>query len=127
MKFIYKIYLFLMIIFSLSTLATKAEIINKINVEGNQRISSETIQMFSGTSINEDLSENDLNDILKKLYETNLEEEYTPKLFSEEQNFESKDTNQDGIEDNDAEQLFDKENTEDEDFEIPAFLRRQKF
>ncbi|WP_440917918.1 outer membrane protein assembly factor BamA [Candidatus Pelagibacter sp.] len=72
MKFIYKIYLFLMIIFSLSTLATKAEIINKINVEGNQRISSETIKMFAGKSINEDLSENDLNEILKKLYETNF-------------------------------------------------------
>ena len=67
MKFTYKIYLFLIFFFSISTLVAKAEIINKINVEGNQRISSETIQMFSGTSINEDLSENDLNDILKKL------------------------------------------------------------
>ena len=72
MKFTYKIYLFLIFFFSISTLVAKAEIINKINVEGNQRISSETIQMFSGTSINEDLSENDLNDILKKLYETNF-------------------------------------------------------
>ena len=60
----------------------------------------------------------------EKLHETNLEEEYTPKLFSEEQNFGSKDTNEDGIEDNDAEQLFDKETTEDEDFEIPAFRRQ---
>ena len=29
--------------------------------------------------------------------------------------------------DNDAEQLFDQDTNEDEDFEIPAFLRRQKF
>ena len=72
MKFNYKIYLFLIFFFSISTLVARAEIINKINVEGNQRISSETIKMFSGTSINEDLSENDLNDILKKLYETNF-------------------------------------------------------
>ncbi len=72
MKFTYKIYLFLMFFFFISTLVARAEIINKINVEGNQRISSETIKMFSGTSINEDLSENDLNDILKKLYETNF-------------------------------------------------------
>tara|TARA_B100000575_G_scaffold105779_1_gene84258 strand:- start:1998 stop:4250 length:2253 start_codon:yes stop_codon:yes gene_type:complete len=72
MKFTYKIYLFLMFFLFISTLVARAEIINKINVEGNQRISSETIKMFSGTSINEDLSENDLNDILKKLYETNF-------------------------------------------------------
>ena len=72
MKFTYKTYLFFIFFFSISTLVAKAEIINKINVEGNQRISSETIQMFSGTSINEDLSENDLNEILKKLYETNF-------------------------------------------------------
>ena len=58
---------------------------------------------------------------------TNLEDEYTPKLFSEDQNLETNDTNENAREDNDAEQLFDQENTEDEDFEIPAFLRRQKF
>ena len=63
----------------------------------------------------------------EKLHETNLEEEYTPKLFSEDQNLEANDTNENAREDNDTEQLFDQENTEDEDFEIPAFLRRQKF
>ena len=30
-------------------------------------------------------------------------------------------------EDNDTQQLFDQEPLEEEDFEIPAFLRRQKF
>ena len=29
--------------------------------------------------------------------------------------------------DNDTDQLFDQDTKEDEDFEIPAFLRRQKF
>ena len=50
----------------------RAEIIKKINVEGNQRISLETIKMFSGVSINDNLSQNDLNEILKKLYNTNF-------------------------------------------------------
>ena len=50
----------------------RAEIIKKINVEGNQRISLETIKMFSGVSINDNLSQNDLNEILKKLYDTNF-------------------------------------------------------
>ena len=72
MKYIYKIYLFLIFFFLISNLVVKAEIINKINVEGNQRISAETIKMFTGISINEDLSESDLNEILKKLNEKNF-------------------------------------------------------
>ena len=55
------------------------------------------------------------------------EEEYTPKLFSEDQNQVNTEI-KDLSEDNEAtEQLFDQETNEDEDFEIPAFLRRQKF
>ena len=49
------------------------------------------------------------------------EEEYTPKLFSEE-------TSSMKIILLESEQkLFDQENNQEEDFEIPAFLRRQKF
>ena len=66
--------LILLIIFSSLVFSSwlRAEIIEKINVEGNQRISIETIKMFSGVSINDDLSQNDLNEILKKLYNTNF-------------------------------------------------------
>tara|TARA_Y100000816_G_scaffold275236_1_gene243253 strand:- start:884 stop:3130 length:2247 start_codon:yes stop_codon:yes gene_type:complete len=71
-KQIYKLIL-LIIFFSLVFSSwLRAEIIEKINVEGNQRISIETIKMFSGVSINDDLSQNDLNEILKKLYNTNF-------------------------------------------------------
>jgi len=55
-------------------------------------------------------------------------EEYTPKLFSEEQSFQGdtlEETNT-PIE-NEPEQLFDQDTNEEEDFEIPAFLRKQKF
>ena len=57
------------------------------------------------------------------------DEEYTPKLFSEEQNFESEEINTGASvqENNDTEQLFDQDINEEEDFEIPAFLRKQKF
>ena len=55
------------------------------------------------------------------------EEENTPKLFSEDQNQVNNEI-KDLSEDNEAtEQLFDQDTNEDEDFEIPAFLRRQKF
>ncbi len=54
------------------------------------------------------------------------EEEYTPKLFSEEPAQEENEK-YDIIDENNSKNLFDQEINEDEDFEIPAFLRRQKF
>jgi len=55
-------------------------------------------------------------------------EEYTPKLFSEEQYGEEgvEAENNEAIE-NDTVELFDQDISEEEDFEIPAFLRKQKF
>jgi hypothetical protein len=55
-------------------------------------------------------------------------EEYTPKLFSEEQSFQESDPEEtnETIK-NEPEQLFDQDINEEEDFEIPAFLRKQKF
>jgi cell division protein FtsZ len=56
-------------------------------------------------------------------------EDYTPKLFSDEQSIEedSETTNPNSYSDSNTEQLFDQDTNEDEDFEIPAFLRKQKF
>ena len=58
--------------------------------------------------------------------ENNLENsvtegEHTPKLFSDDNIYESEE------EDIQNEKLFDQSSTDDEDFEIPAFLRKQKF
>ncbi|MDC1212798.1 cell division protein FtsZ [Pelagibacteraceae bacterium] len=53
-------------------------------------------------------------------------EEYTPKLFSEEQSFQEEVEVDKPIE-NDSQELFDQDTNEEEDFEIPAFLRKQKF
>ena len=58
--------------FFLLTNVSFAQIINKIEVKGNQRINSETVEMFSTVSVGDDLSKNDLNKILKNLYETNF-------------------------------------------------------
>jgi cell division protein FtsZ len=59
-------------------------------------------------------------------------EEYTPKLFSDEQNIQeetvsSEPTDPSEYDNSNTEQLFDQDINEDEDFEIPAFLRKQKF
>ncbi len=54
------------------------------------------------------------------------EEEYTPKLFSDDQNHLNHESNTQSEHDR-TEQLFEEDVNEEEDFEIPAFLRRQKF
>ena len=81
-NFLYKFKLYLIIFstFFIFFSHIKAEIINKIDVEGNKRVSSETIIMFSGVSLKEDLSENDLNNVLKQLYDTNFFELVNVKL-----------------------------------------------
>ena len=79
-KLFYKISIFLLFLsFSLSSIL-KSEIIDKINIEGNNRIPSETIEMFAGVTINDDLLESDLNKILKNLYETNFFDLVTVKI-----------------------------------------------
>ena len=49
-----------------------AEIIKSFIINGNDRISDETIILFSGTKVNENIDTNNLNNIIKKLYETNF-------------------------------------------------------
>ena len=57
------------LLLSFSTL--KAEIYKEIKVEGNERLSVETIIMFSGLNLSYDVTVNDLNTSIKKLYKTN--------------------------------------------------------
>ena len=52
-----------------------AEIISDLRVEGNNRVSNETIYIFSKIKKGDDLSNADLNDALKRLYETNFFED----------------------------------------------------
>ena len=49
-----------------------SELIEKINVTGNQRVSSETIIMFTGTRLNDPYNDNISNEILKNLYNSNF-------------------------------------------------------
>ena len=58
----------------------------------------------------------------------NKEQEYTPKLFSEENDMSEEINNESNKQSHhDTNQLFDQDLNEEEDFEIPAFLRKQKF
>ncbi len=66
-----KIFLKITLIVCFFCFQLKAEVINEIKVSGNQRVSSETIKVFSGVKKNSDLAEYELNEVLKKLYSTN--------------------------------------------------------
>jgi outer membrane protein insertion porin family len=62
---------FLVLFFFIISSST-AEIIKSIEVEGNNRVNVETIKMFSAVSIGDDLTDSDLNNVLKNLYDTNF-------------------------------------------------------
>ncbi len=65
------IYLFI-IFFTLNISLSNAEVLKKIEIEGNERLSTSTIKVFIPFSINENINDNDVNIVLKKLYGTNF-------------------------------------------------------
>ena len=48
------------------------DIVKKIKIVGNERVANETILMFAKIGLNDDLDENQINKILKDLYQTNF-------------------------------------------------------
>ena len=68
MKNLFFIILFFCFIISWSN----AEVINKIQIEGNKRVSDETIKIYGDIKDKKNFSEKDLSDILKNLYSTNF-------------------------------------------------------
>ena len=108
------------------------------NIENNNSVELKTAgeqdlnSITSGVSIesasyieNNNLDEAMDNSSISK----NHNDEHTPQLFSEKQDDKS---NEENLETFDSErdnsiELFDQDTNEEEDFEIPAFLRKQKF
>ncbi len=63
----------LVVLFSLfNIINSNADIIKDIKIYGNERISNQTIILFSKAQINDDIDNDDLNLFLKSLYETNF-------------------------------------------------------
>jgi len=63
------------ILFSLFFLNLAAEIVQKLEVTGNSRISDETIKVYGDINLGKDYSPFDINKILKNLYDTNFFED----------------------------------------------------
>ena len=85
-----------------------------------------SIESASYMENNPEMKIENTNKINENYFKEDTEEEHTPKLFAEDhsqENLEIKDDKADA----DSTELFDQDTNEDEDFEIPAFLRRQKF
>ena len=113
--------------------------INLDNTFNNQKLESSSIDEEASNDIANGVSmenaaymESNINGIQENnnnlVSSNDIIEEYTPKLFSEDQSFqESGETESNEIIENESEQLFDQDINEEEDFEIPAFLRKQKF
>ena len=56
----------------ISTKFSISEIVKKIEIIGNERIPNETVTMFSGIQIQDNITANDVNNVIKNLYETNF-------------------------------------------------------
>ena len=65
-KFLYSLCFFGL----LFTSSLNAEILKKVEIQGNSRISSETIKVYGEIELNKDYSNDDINSIIKKLYNT---------------------------------------------------------
>ena len=89
--------------------------------ETNENAKSNNDPSPHGISIeNASYIENNL-EIENSLDSVKVNEDYTPKLFSEDDNHKIEE------EDPQNEKLFGQHLSDDEEFEIPAFLRKQKF
>ena len=59
-------------IFLMSFSLLKADIVKEVIIEGNKRVSAETIKVYGEIEINKDLSESDINKILNNLNTTDF-------------------------------------------------------
>ena len=65
-------FLYLLIIYSFFIASSFGENLDKIVINGNERIPDETIIMFSDIKLGQNISNEDLNNITKNLYETDF-------------------------------------------------------
>ena len=65
-------YILLILISFFSFSFLNAEMVNKIEINGNSRISKETIKIYGNITSGKNYTESDLNKILKNLYATDF-------------------------------------------------------
>ncbi len=104
-------------------------ILNEADTTETVRETEKTLQdLPSGVSIESAsyIENNNINEDAQEIMQSS-EEEYTPKLFSEDQSYQSDEDLEMNQKEKNTEQLFEQNISEEDEFEIPAFLRKQKF
>ena len=76
----FKLIKYIIIFYFITQLSAYSEIVKKIEVKGNERISSDTIIMFADVNINENIDDIKLNEIIKNLYDTNFFKNISAKI-----------------------------------------------
>jgi cell division protein FtsZ len=103
---------------------------NQNSIDGMANVEHDAGSLPTGVSIESasyiENSNLDENDSIEPADE-NFKEEYTPKLFSEDQSNQTENISSDETENVETDQLFNQDYNEEDEFEIPAFLRKQKF
>jgi len=67
-----KFFIKIIIVFFFLLSSASSEILQKIEISGNKRISDQTIIVFSEIKINEEITKSKLDEVIKKLYKTNF-------------------------------------------------------
>ena len=72
MRDIKQIFFAFILFFIIFSAKSYAEIVNKVEAKGNERITLETIVIFGDIVIGKNYEASDINVLIKKLYETNF-------------------------------------------------------
>ena len=72
MKNLLKIFTISIVLFISFYLKSYAEIVKNVNVQGNERVSKETIIIYGDIKIGADYEASDINLLIKKLYDTSF-------------------------------------------------------
>ena len=70
MRIFIKIFFVFSLFFLSLSFKSSAEVVNKVEIQGNERITKETIIIYGDIKIGSDYETSDLNLLIKKLYET---------------------------------------------------------
>ena len=62
---LFKIFRIFITLFFLGSTFANAEVVNKVVIKGNKRVSDETIKVYGEIKTNKDYSESDINEVLK--------------------------------------------------------------
>jgi len=71
-KHMYKLFFIVFVFITTFFTNSFSEVIKDIKIYGNERVNDETIKIFGGIKEGDDIDTKKLNDVLKKLYETNF-------------------------------------------------------